>query len=250
MKNIEGGIAFFDSGIGGLTVLLECQKKLNTRFYYYGDNLRAPYGGLTKEKIHGYVLEAFDEFAGLKVDAAVIACNTVTALCIDELRQKYSFPIVGTEPAIAEGAKRGGTIFVLTTRATYHSPRFFELYKKTAIAYPNSNIQLYPCDQLAGVIEKNKGDLHFDYSKYLPRGNPTSVVLGCTHYIYIKKQIESFYGCKCIDGNKGIATRLASILGVQGGTGKSEISFLGSGKIINKNKYEQMFLSVEAKNTL
>ena len=115
----KGKIAFFDSGIGGLTVLRSCLERLDGYiYYYYGDNARAPYGNLSKENIRRYVLEAFDCFCDLGVDGAVVACNTATAVCMEELRERYAFPIVGTEPAIYPAAAMGGEVLVLATRAT------------------------------------------------------------------------------------------------------------------------------------
>ncbi|MBQ8309104.1 MAG: aspartate/glutamate racemase family protein [Clostridia bacterium] len=115
----SGGVAFFDSGIGGLTVLAECKKFLPDRlFYYYGDNENAPYGNRKKETIEKYVLTAFERLRELAPQAAVVACNTATAVCVEKLRKIYSFPIVGAEPAVFAAAKRGGEIYVLATKAT------------------------------------------------------------------------------------------------------------------------------------
>ena len=77
MRILKGGIAFFDSGIGGMTVLAECQKRCKGEiFYYYGDNKHAPYGNLPPAKIRRYVEKAFRKFRRLKVKAVVVACNT------------------------------------------------------------------------------------------------------------------------------------------------------------------------------
>jgi glutamate racemase len=229
----KGGIAFFDSGIGGLTVMADCQKYFkNEIFYYYGDNRHAPYGNLSIRKIKKYVHRAFQTFEKLNVKAVVIACNTVTATCIEELRKEYSFPIVGAEPSVLKASRDAykqmhceklhnkfpqdkrlhDSIYVLTTRRTYESERFHVLCKNTQKRYPACNLQLFPCDELAGVIEKNILNPNFDYAAYLPKGQPRSVVLGCTHYIYIKKKIEEFYHCPCVDGNDGIARRLLFLL--------------------------------------
>jgi glutamate racemase len=237
----KGGIAFFDSGIGGLTVLSACRKVTHFPFYYYGDNTRAPYGNLPKEKIREYVMEAFDTFASLEVRTAVIACNTVTALLIDELRKRYAFPIVGTEPAVLPASNRNGEVFVLTTRRTYESERFKSLCHRAEKNNPNVHISPYPCDGLAGAIEKNIFNTETKYFNHLPQGTPTAVVLGCTHYIYIRKQIEEFYGCETIDGNEGIARRICRETGGQGGVEKGKIFFLGDSKNTNKRVYEQTF---------
>ena len=209
----KGGIAFFDSGIGGLTVLEECRKRLpNELFYYYGDNTYAPYGNRSEKEIIKRVKKAMRVFARLKVKAVVLACNTVTAVCIDALREKYSFPIIGTEPAVQLGARIGGEVFVLVTQATYQSQRFQCLCKAAAEKYPQANLRVFACTQLAGVIEKNITTENFEYGDYLPNGRPNVVVLGCTHYVYIKSQISSKYACVTVDGNEGVARRLETLL--------------------------------------
>lgn len=213
MKIPKGGVGFFDSGIGGLTVLSECRKLLpDLPFYYYGDNRHAPYGNLSERKIRRYVLSAFKKFEKLQVSAVVLACNTVTALMVEELRKIYSFPIIGAEPAVFSAAKNGGKVFVLTTRATYNSQRFQLLCQRASVIFPHAEILPIACDCMAGAIEQNIFDESFRFSMLLPSGTPDAVVLGCTHYIYIRKQIEAFYGCKVYDGNMGIANQLRKTL--------------------------------------
>ncbi len=231
MRIPKGGIAFFDSGIGGLTVMATCQNYFkNEIFYYYGDNRHAPYGNLSLYKIKKYVRNAFKKFKRLKVKAVVIACNTVTAACIEDLRKKYSFPIIGAEPSVLKAAKaycnenmskdvlkrnnsvQNKPIYVLTTRTTHESERFHALCQKTRKRYPTCDLRLCACDKLAGLIEKNILNEQFDYTSFLPKGEAGAVVLGCTHYIYIKKKIEDFYHCSCFDGNDGIAKRLIYVL--------------------------------------
>ena len=209
----QGKVAFFDSGIGGLTVLAECRKLLpNVSFYYYGDNAHAPYGNLSKEEMRPHVLRAFDAFARMRVNVAVIACNTVTALFAEELRARYSFQIIGAEPAIRVGAKLGGEIFVLTTRATYESSRFRALCDAVAKEYPQSKIMPFACDGLAGEIERHVGENGYEYAPLLPKGSPSAVVLGCTHYIYAEKYIREYYHCTIFHGNRGIAERLSDVI--------------------------------------
>ncbi len=213
MRIPRGGVAFFDSGIGGLTVMAACRELLPTAtFYYYGDNRHAPYGNLSPKRIRKYVFRAFRRFKRLKVGAAVVACNTATALCVEELRALYSFPIIGVEPAVSLAAKEGGEIFVLCTRATFESARYHALCRRASERYPSARIYSYACDFLAGEIEKNLGKGEVDFTGYLPRGSPQTVVLGCTHYPYVKEQIEGFYRCKVLDGNEGIARRLKKVL--------------------------------------
>jgi len=153
----ENRIAFFDSGIGGLTTLYSCEQYLRSQldasqfpnFYYYGDNFRAPYGNLPNEKIFEYVDEAFSLFARMNVTVAVIACNTATAVCIDRLKTKYPFEIIGIEPAVISAAKNGGEIFALATTATCRSDRFKRLCERAEKLYPNCILKVFPCPQLA-----------------------------------------------------------------------------------------------------
>ena len=213
MKIPKGGVAFFDSGIGGLTVMAACRERIQEQvFYYYGDNKHAPYGNLTPKKIRRFVFSAFKKFKRLRVKAVVLACNTATAVCIEELRKKYTFPIIGTEPAVYLAAKSGGEIWVLSTRATYNSIRLKELCQRAEKKFPQANVKRIPCDRLAGAIERHVAEGDYDYTAYLPRGKPSAVVLGCTHYPYIEKQIRDFYLCPVYHGNEGIAKRLEFIL--------------------------------------
>ena len=214
MQIPRGGIAFFDSGIGGLTVLHACEKRLpEGLFYYYGDNQHAPYGNLPVKKIRRYVLRAFKKFRQLRVSAAVIACNTATAVCVEELRRKFSFPIIGAEPAVNLASANGGRVLVLATKATCESERFQKLCQRAKERFPDAEISAYACEGLAGAIERNVHRSDFDFTPYLPKRTVDAVVLGCTHYIYIVGQIARHFGCPIYDGNDGIARRLTAILG-------------------------------------
>ena len=250
MSKKRSGVAFFDSGIGGLTVLYECIRRgIGQPIYYYGDNEYAPYGNKSREEIRARVYSAFETFDKLNVQAAVIACNTATAVCVDALRERYDFPIVGAEPAVFTAAKHGGEVLVLTTRATYESGRFRALCQRVEQSYQNACVRLCPCDGLAGAIETHLFEKEYDFSAFLPVGQPASVVLGCTHYIYLKEYVENFYGCKAYDGNEGMARRLENLLGVQTRKGRdsqplvtpAQITFLGACSGYNKRIYEQMF---------
>ena len=237
----KGGIAFFDSGIGGLTVLEECRKYLPKElFYYYGDNSYAPYGNRPTKVIIKRVKKAMRLFSRLKVKAVVLACNTATAVCIDKLRKKYSFPIIGTEPAVQLGARMGGEVFVLVTKATHQSQRFHSLCKIVTEKYPQAKIRAFACEHLAGAIEKNIATGNFDYDRYLPNGRPNVVVLGCTHYVYIKRQIAEKYHCITVDGNEGVARRLQAVL-------KNNKNIRARTCKMSKNSFLQPFLTTTRK---
>lgn len=210
----EGGVGFFDSGLGGLTVLSSCLKHLcGIPVYYYGDNARAPYGNLPESTIRAYTEEAFRQFASLRARAAVIACNTATAACADFLRQEYPFPVVGAEPAVRSAAVPGGLIFVLVTCATAQSARFSALCERVEREFPHARLCVCPSAGLAEAVEKHLTEgKSFPLSGLLPPGRPDAVVLGCTHYVFLKEEIRRFYGCPVYDGNEGIARELSRVL--------------------------------------
>lgn len=203
-------IGVFDSGIGGLTVLKECISLLPDAMYYYlGDNARAPYGNRSEEEICSFVGEALSEFGRVGVDLAVLACNTATAVCVDRMREKFGFPIVGTEPAVRLAAKECKRAAVLATTRTAESGRLRRLLEEC----PACDFTVLPCRELAGEIEaflRRGGDIgkfiHFPPT----RGERyDGIVLGCTHYVFLRREIAAFYGCKTYDGNRGVAEEVA-----------------------------------------
>ncbi len=198
-----GAVAFFDSGIGGLSVLRECLRNgLCGEVLYYGDNERAPYGEKSAEVLQDYVEEAFGFFERRKVRLAVVACNTVTTLFLPWLRQKYSFPILGTYPPI-ERLNEGGFAFV--TPATAEST-----YLKNARACTRERIRVIPLPGLAKRIERGAPCFSdIDLSSFLPKGSPNAVALGCTHYSFLREKFENFYRCPVYDSSKECAKNVA-----------------------------------------
>ena len=208
-----GGIAFFDSGVGGLSVLRACEKYACGRpIYYYGDNDRAPYGNLSIKCIRAYAHEAFQMFQRLNVSVAVVACNTVTALLIEELRARYPFPIIGIEPSLLPALKKHRRALVLATNATARSERFQALLSRSLAQNPGATVLVAGCSQLAGEIERMTKGEPVQIERLLPKENVDAVVLGCTHYSLIAERIASFYGAEVFDGNQGVAARLSAIL--------------------------------------
>lgn len=243
---LTGGVGFFDSGVGGLSVLAGCQDVLGCLpVYYYGDNARAPYGNRTNIELRAYVREAFSMFEKLRVRAVVVACNTVTALLLDELRRRYEFPIIGIEPAVKPAAKLGGRVLVLATKATCESERLQGLLKQMKEKYPNVEFFIHPCLSLAGKIEQEylqvavrqsgAGCVAMDRMGWeweLPSVEVDAVVLGCTHYSLIKKEIANFYSVPVFDGNEGVKKQLEKVLT----SGGADVVKNGRGIVENKSK--------------
>ncbi len=208
-KNLS--VCFFDSGIGGLNLLCECVKRLpEVNFKYFADNYNVPYGNMTDEELIRKTDGIFSEIEKIRPEAAVIACNTVTARCAKFLRAKYSFPIVGVQPAVKPAAANGESCAVLATKATAYSDALKTLIEK----YGNNVTQVVPCPDLALYIEKNIFSLD-ERSVYLllPPLKAQNIVLGCTHYSFIKDFIKRRYNCAVFEGIDGTAAQLCKILG-------------------------------------
>lgn len=211
MKKRRFRVGIFDSGIGGLTVLHECVRRVPyAKYFYFGDNGRAPYGSRREEEILSFAREAMRRFQKLKVDAAVIACNTATAVAADKMRREFSFPVLGTEPAVKPAAEVCTKVLLLATERTTESAKLKMLLGR----FPDCDIRIVPCPRLAGAIERyiTKGE-SFVLSAHLPEGKFDGVVLGCTHYSFFAPGISKRYSAPVFDGNEGVAKRLEQVLG-------------------------------------
>lgn len=211
-KNINPEVCFFDSGIGGLSLLYECVCRLpRVNFTYFADNFRVPYGALPHEELIQISDEKFTEISTLNPAAAVVACNTLTAQCIDFLRKKYSFEIIGIQPAIKPAAATGGKCLVLATPSTAGS----QSIKQLAERYGGGRCEIISCPDLAQYIEQNIENLSdCGIINLLPKVKADSVVLGCTHYVFAKEIIKNYYNCPVFDGIEGTAVHLCDKLGI------------------------------------
>ena len=246
-------VGVFDSGIGGLTVLGECVRLLpEATFCYYGDNENAPYGSKSPEEILALTKRAMDFFWKKGVNAVVIACNTATAVCIDELRRAYPFPIVGVEPALRTAAKYCKRVAVLSTPRTAQSERI----KRLVCELPACEFTLCALPNLAISIERKLlYGKEFSLAEQLPKGDFDGVVLGCTHYSFLRGEITTFYNLPVFDGNFGTAKRLASLLhskktadlGIFDHTQPRLFPEHMYGKSSNKSKIEVEFVGNSAK---
>lgn len=204
-------IGVFDSGIGGLSVLEELEKVLpNEDFYYYGDSINNPYGEKSDQElleITSHIVDVLKE-NGAKI--IVIACNTATTRVMKKLREKYPKMIfVGTVPAIKVASDHDSkNTLVMATEATIHSLRTAELIRDNK--RKDQNIYLVSCPGLANAIEtkneeKIKNILQETFLPYKDK-NIDTIVLGCTHYPFIKKEIlEEMPGVKLVDGSHGVS---------------------------------------------
>ncbi len=213
-------VGIFDSGIGGISVLAEVIKELpDEEFIYFADTLHAPYGMKSESEVLSLSLKAAEFLSSVGVKCLVVACNTATGAAIREIRRTYSFPVIGMEPAVKPAVERcpHGKILVMATPLTLKSRKFNDLihhYKHRTEIVP------LPCPGLVEIIEK--GHIHGqEIEDYLSRIFSTvdtegvsAVVLGCTHYVLIKEEIQEAVGkgIVVIDGNSGTARQVRTVL--------------------------------------
>lgn len=206
-------IGVFDSGIGGLSVLQALQKELpHERFVYLADNAHAPYG----EKSEDFVRQrthtiAEHLLAQHHIKALVVACNTATAAAIHELRTRHpTLPLVGVEPALKPALALSQTrhIGVMATRGTVGSDKFSRLLDSVK---NEANFVVQACNGLALAIEQSTlpgrsqaaqaqiSQLLQSYTQAMGRfgnrpGEMDTLVLGCTHYVFIENTLHQLLG--------------------------------------------------------
>jgi len=213
-------IAFFDSGIGGMTVLWKAVEIIpNERYIYYADSLNAPYGIRDKDEVRKLTISAIDSFEPGQIKALVVACNTATSIAIEDLRERYPFPVVGMEPALKPAVEKNpdGRILVLATPLTLREDKFRQLVKKLD---SEDKVDILPLQELVSFAE-NFVFSGWEVDSYLQRSfkdidfdGYSSIVLGCTHFSFYREQIERISGnrAEVIDGNNGTVRRLKKIL--------------------------------------
>lgn len=200
-------VAVFDSGFGGLSLLYEAMKKLEgCDFIYFADNENAPYGTKSIDEIKALSIDAVD-FLASKVDIVVIACNTATSAAVSDLREKFSIPIIGMEPAVNLGKNADGDILVIATPATIKGAKLNELLKKSNL---NNKTHLLPMPKLvefAQNMEFNSPNVKEYIKNQISKFNSKNIsllVLGCTHFNYFKDSfIDLMPNSKIVDGVDG-----------------------------------------------
>ena len=253
MNERDKPIGFFDSGVGGISVLREAIKLLPKEdFIYLGDSKNAPYGTKKVDEVITLSFNAVDFLLKHEVKAVVVACNTATSAAIDALRQKYgSIPIIGIEPALKPAVElnKHGKIIIMATPMTLSESKFYSLMK----SYEEElEIETVPCAGLVELIEEGilEGEQIEEYLK--SKLNPymeskiASIVLGCTHYPFIKKSLLKILGAETtiIDGSLGTAKQLKRQLKENGLLSRKE--HIGKVEIFN-SLYKKQILELSYK---
>lgn len=197
-------IGVFDSGVGGLTIVKYITEVIKgAEIFYVADTKNAPYGDKSPEQILQNSLNITNHLIETHtIDILILACNTATSFAIKELREIYpSLIIIGTEPGLkpAINQTKTGKIGVLATPATLLGNKYKELAQRLSLE-TNTFILQQPCPGLVEQIEKGHID-HEDTNSLLTNwltpmiaANVDTIVLGCTHYPLVEKNIQNIVG--------------------------------------------------------
>ena len=213
MAKKEDLIAVCDSGVGGISVLRALMDVMpGERFCYYGDSANAPYGIKTSDQVRELTLAMAEYLMPRGIKALVIACNTATAAAITELRCRYPDTIVvGIEPAVKLAADHhpGGSILVMATDVTLRERKLAALMH--SFEHTHNLIKLRS-PGLVELVEAGKAEseeceamLRGELEPYI--GKVDAVVLGCTHYPFVRPVIRKIMGegVELVDGSGGTA---------------------------------------------
>lgn len=213
-------IGLFDSGIGGTSIWKEIHALLpNENTIYLADSLYAPYGQRSKDEIINLCFKNLNLLIKKECKLIVVACNTATTNAINEIREQYTtIPIIGIEPAIKPAASltRNSKIGILATKGTISS----DLFASKVKSYTNVTIYEQIGYNLVQLIES--GQIHSpemirllkSYLQPLVEKGIDTLVLGCTHYPYLKPIIETIIpkSITIIDSGKAVAKQTKHIL--------------------------------------
>lgn len=241
-------IGVFDSGLGGLSVVSTIKALLpHENIIYIGDSQHAPYGTKSLVEVRDLSEAITNQLIAAGAKAIVIACNTATSAAADYLRARYNLPIIGMEPAIkpALSSYPNGKILVLATQMTLNEVKFNRLVDTLK---GDACIVKCPAPQLVGVVETGRwtqSKIDDQLNSYLS-GNINhydAVVLGCTHYIFLKPNIARYFGQRVtlFDGNVGTAKQLKHKLEKNANLNRS--TSLGTIKIDNTAGADMIVLS-------
>lgn len=227
MSAAAAPIGVFDSGVGGLSILRALRAELPAEdFVYFADSANAPYG----ERGDAYVVERSREITrhlreAHRIKALVIACNTATAAAVHLIREENpGLPVVGVEPALkpALALTKTGRIGVMATRGTLESRKFAALLGSLA---GQAQFVLQPCDGLADAIESgDEPRTQALCAAYLRALGPLgadgidTLVLGCTHYPFVRAQLQLLAGdgVRLIDTGEPVARQARRLLAAAG----------------------------------
>jgi glutamate racemase len=221
---VDAPIGVFDSGLGGLSVVREVRALVPAEhLIYYADSAYCPYGTRAPGEIASRCLAIGDELVALGVKAIILACNTACAVALAELRTRLDVPIVGLEPAVKPATRltRTQRVAVLATPRTVASERLANLIRNYATGVEVSAV---PAPGLVELVEAGETGgpgvrrLLRPLLEPLLAWDVDVVVLGCTHYPFLRAEIERIVGpgVRVLDSGEAIARRTRAVLDERG----------------------------------
>jgi glutamate racemase len=245
-------IGVFDSGIGGLSILDEALRQLPEQDYIYlADSINAPYGEKSSEWIAMRSLELCQYLASQGCDAIVVACNTATAQAIQHIRLELkNIPIIGVEPGIKPAAMQSakGIVGVLATEATLKSDKFNALLATLPSQchfIKQAGAGLVPLIEAGRADEEETLELLAKHLEPIVNAGADTLVLGCTHYPFLRRAISKLLGnsITLIDTSQAVVRQLKHQLQLQGKLSASDlpgaITFISSKDGVNLLKMAQ-----------
>jgi glutamate racemase len=227
-------IGVFDSGVGGLSVAREIQRRLPAEeILYFADTAYCPYGGRPLEQIRHRSLVVARELARRGARTIVVACNSASGAALEALRSELDIPIVGLEPAIkpAVAASRSGRVGVLATAATLQAERFDRLATTFA-----AGVELHPqaCPGLVELVESGETGGEAVRAVLEPLLAPLrdagvdTLVLGCTHYPFLADAVREVMGSDVtvLDSGGAVARQVERVLSANGGVRRQGVGGL------------------------
>jgi glutamate racemase len=192
----QAPIGLFDSGVGGLTVLREMYRQLpNESLIYVGDTARLPYGTRDAGEILAFVREILNFLVSHGTKMVIMACNTSSALALEQVRSEYNIPILGVIlPGALSAAGQGDRIGVIATPATANSHAYRDAIVE---AKPTAQVWEVACPEFVPIIEQNQihqpetRDVVQRYLLPLIAAEIDTLIYGCTHYPHLAPVIRS-----------------------------------------------------------
>ena len=237
MEKKDLPIGVFDSGLGGISVLKELMALMPEEHYlYFGDSANAPYGTRTTEEVKVLTLNAAAKLYERGIKALVVACNTATAAAITQIREEYpNLIVVGIEPALKMATDRfpRGHVGIMATQVTLREEKLEHLVCR----FPDATVEKIPAPGLVELVEQGKTEsketeqlLREILNPYI--GQLDAIVLGCTHYPFVKDSIQKILGenVQVLDGGAGTARQTCRLLEESGlcRTGKGSLKMENS----------------------
>lgn len=217
-------IGVFDSGVGGISVLREIRKLLpEEALVYYADSGHCPYGGKPQAEIQARACAITETLMDRGARLVVVACNTATIAAVEHLRATYPIPFVGMEPAVKPAASlsRSGVVGVLATGAALAGEKFHKLLAAHA---GKVRVITQPCPGLVEQVERGELDsaatraLVERYTAPLLAQGADVLVLGCTHYPFLRPLIQQVVGADValLDTGEAVARQTRRVLEREG----------------------------------